>query len=134
MDSCIYVLMVILLTISHGKIALVARQKRKQIAASQPIRSTITDSTKVDRATVMMLIMVGVYLFLWFPSILATIILFTTNELTSAISQVRAFSAVLISLNSSINFLIYAVVNKRFRYAYKLLLTCKKYDPTELPF
>ena len=134
MDSCIYVLMAILLAISHGKIALVARQKRKQIAASQPIRSTITDSTKVDRATVMMLIMVGVYLLLFFPSILATIILLKTNEMTSGISQVRAFSAVLISLNSSINFLIYAVVNKRFRYAYKLLLTCQKYDLAELPF
>ena len=31
-------------------------------------------------------------------------------------------------------FVIYAVVNRRFRYAYKLLLTCRKYDPAEIAF
>ena len=139
MESCIYVLMVILLAISHGKIALVARQKRKQIAASQPNNSSetmnpVTNSTKLDRATVMILVIVGVYLLLCLPSISATNILLVTNEFTPTISRMRAFGNVLFSFNSSVNFVIYAVVNRRFRYAYKLLLTCRKYDPAEIAF
>ena len=39
-------------------------------------------------------------------------------------SYIRAFGQLTSALNSSVNVFIYAVMNKRFRYAYKILLKC----------
>ena len=138
-DIFIYMTMMVLLIVSHGKVACVARSKRTQIAAidmqdfSDPDKKT-KKIKKIDRATLMMLVMVGVYLLLWFPLILTSVIMLVTNELTPATAYVRGFGAILITSNSSVNFIIYAVVNRRFRYAYRLLLTCKKLDADDISF
>ena len=138
-DIFIYMTMMVLLIVSHGKVACVARSKRTQIAAidmqdfSDPDKKT-KKIKKIDRATLMMLVMVGVYLLLWFPLILTSVIMLVTNELTPTTAYVRGFGAILITSNSSVNFIIYAVVNRRFRYAYKLLLTCKRLDADDISF
>ena len=89
---------------------------------------------KIDKATVMMLIMVGVYLLLWFPLILTSVMLLMTNKLSHVIFHVRGVGAILVAFNSSVNFIIYAVVNQRCRHAYKVILTCRKLNSNGIFF
>ena len=138
-DIFIYLIMLGLLLVTHGKIACVARSKRTQIVdVNIQDLSEANNKTKkikkIDRATLMMLVMVGVYLLLWFPLILSSVIMVVTSEVTPTTGYIRGFGAILATFNSSVNFVIYAVVNRRFRYAYKLLLTCKKLDAEDISF
>ena len=139
LDIFIFLIMVVLLLVTHGKVACVARLKRTQVAAIDMQDGSDADKKikkikKIDRATLMMLVMVGVYLLLWSPLILTSFIMLVTNETTIATAYARGVGAIFITLNSSVNFIIYAVVNRRFRYAYKLLLTCKKQDAEDISF
>ena len=138
-DIFIYLIMLGLLLVTHGKVACVARSKRTQIVdinmqdSSEGNKKT-KKIKKIDRATLMMLVMVGVYLLLWFPIILTSVIMVVTSEATPTTNYIRILGAILVTSNSSVNFIIYAVVNRRFRYAYKLLLTCKKLDGEDISF
>ena len=67
--------MVILLLITHGKVTRVARKQQMQIQAIDVSESgqTVRKGKKMDRATAMLLVMVGVYLTLWFPFVLSSV-------------------------------------------------------------
>ena len=135
-DIIVFLTTFILLTITHGKIACVVRSKRNQVAQIEV--HTVTDSEinpqKIDRATLMMLVIVGVFLILWFPVILGSFMIVLTSKETTTSSYLRRFGGVTILLKSSVNFIIYALVNSKVRYAYKLLLTCKKQDTDDFSF
>ena len=140
MDLFTYSVTTVLLLLSHGKIAYVARNKRKQIAnlelhaASKGENANSNRPRTTDKATMMMLVMVGAYLLFWLPSFVSSIIILVSGNFTVTIGNIRVFGSVLVSFNSSVNFIIYAVVNRKFRYAYKLLLTCKKENSGEFSF
>ena len=84
LDIFIYLIIVVLLLTSHGKVACVVHSKQTQVAILN-IQGLSEDEKmvkKIDKATVMMLIMVGVYLLLWFPLILTSVMLLVANELS----------------------------------------------------
>ena len=144
LDIGIYALAAIMMLFLHGKITYVARKHHIRIAVlGAPPESTTSDANvrknykgKLDRASKMMIAVVGAYLILGLPYILADIIFLSpwANEYFTISTYLRQYGSLLLTFNSSVNFFIYAVLNKRFHYAYKLLLTCKTQESNMAAF
>ena len=131
MDFAVYFIAAFILLMLHGKITYIAKRHRNQIEAmgtQMENNSGKTAKRPVARATLMMLVVVGLFLLLWLPYIVCTIIKFVSPEEIYLIAYLGGIGVLLGNLNSSVNFLVYAAFNKKLRYAYKLLLTCRKFD------
>ena len=116
-----YSLLALLLFILHGRVTYIAKQQRRRVEA-------LTDGQErkpgVDRATKMMIIVVGVYLLLWAPftfSSTAAVILLRHND---ALEFLQKYGLVLGTYNSSVNFIIYTAFNRKLRMAFRKILNC----------
>ena len=135
LDLFFYTLGVFLLVFLHGKITYVARKHQNRIAALETSTGEAQSGTStrkthrriLDRASKMMIGVVGVYLLLGLPFEVADIILLSpwADRYYIPTLYLTQYGAILMTFNSSVNFFIYAALNKRFNYAYKLLLTDK---------
>ena len=128
LDICFYSLAAILLLVLQGKITYVARKHKTRIATLET--HSTEEPRKLDKASKTMIAVVGVYLLVGLPFVVADIISMSpwANQYYFAVFYLRQYSTMLMTFNSSVNFVIYAALNKRFRYAYKLILTCKVHE------
>ena len=116
-----YSLLAFLLFFLHGRVTYIAKQQRRRVEA-------LTEGQErkpgVDRATKMMIIVVGVYLLLWAPftfSSTAAVILLRHND---ALEFLQTYGLVLGTYNSSVNFIIYTAFNRKLRMAFRKILNC----------
>ena len=140
LDSSFYVTAAVMMIVLHDKITYVARKHVQRIATveQQPEANSTTSpkSPVLDRPSKMMIAVVGVYLLLASPFLTAAFIFLTPLSIRYELFllYLRQYGSTLMTFNSSVNFIIYAVLNKRFRYAYKLVLTCKGNESNMISF
>ena len=118
-----YVLLAILLLFLHGKVTITAKQQRRRVEGTNGNKGR---HHGVERATKMMVIIVGVYLLLWAPLIVTTIVALILKESNAVLYFVQTFALVLGSYNSSVNFVIYTAFNRKLRMAFKKVLKLDK--------
>ena len=99
-----YALLAFLLLFLHGKVTVISKQQRRRVEGTSGSQER---KYGVDRATKIMVIVVGVYLLLWAPftaSSIASLILQRSNAI---IEFIQNYGLVLGTYNSSVNFIIY---------------------------
>ena len=125
-DIFFYVLVAVMMICLNGSVAIVAGKQRRQIE-SLDVPNSADGATKpkkvMGRATIMMMAVVVVFLILYIPTVSSSIMILIQNRATLKFVYLRRSSSVCSALNSAVNFIIYAVFNRRCRIAYKMLLT-----------
>ena len=117
-----YFSVAIILLFLNGKVILTARMQRKKIESNPHTNGNNKRNPGLNRATQLMVIVVGVFLLLWAPftaSTIATLILQRSNP---SLELLRTFGLGIGKYNSSVNFLIYTAFNRKLRLAFKKLL------------
>ena len=112
----VYVVLVLLMFFIHGKLAFVANRQRRQIASLD--ERPKEKSHGFDRATEMMSIIVAVYIFLWTPYTITSVIAICTGSYNS---HLIVFAALCGAFNSSINCIIYFNFNSKLKRAFKTI-------------
>ena len=115
-------LLSVLMCFFHGKVAMAARRQRRRIAVADEVQNS-----GLDRPTKMMLLVVGVFLALWTPFVLVSLLplIVNYNGNNNTLTFVFNLSLICGTFNSSINILIYSMFNSKLRRAFKCVLTCK---------
>ena len=133
-DIIFYGLAAVLMICLNGRVATIARQQRQRIESiHNPACHSNGEASKrskkkfMGRATVMMLVVVVVvYLILYLPVVVSSILRLGEYQPNTILQYTRRIGTIFATLSSGMNFIIYAVFNKKCRTAYKLLLSCSK--------
>ena len=112
----VYVALVIFLCFVNGKIAIAANRQRRQIAA---LSSEKTHGS--DRQTRMMSFVAALYILLWTPYSITSIITMFMGSVNQALVIGQRFAALSGVFNSSINCIIYYKCNSQLRRAFKMI-------------
>ena len=124
--SLLYVMhLAVILSINatnYSKLWSVARRQRRRIAQLQQQQD---NTTGVNKATVMVMVIVAVFGLLWGPVIVTTLWYSIVGEINSRASSVYYYSLLGGYSNSLINCVVYVVFNKNFRKILTRHLKCK---------
>ena len=105
----------------HGKVTITARRRiHDKKAKTTP--GTGEAKIGIDRATKMMIIVVGVYVILWTPFCISHLIHLVNNGTMLWSDILALFGIVLGTFNSSVNFIIYYALNSKLRAAFRQTL------------
>ena len=135
-DILFYVVVALMMICLNSSVALIARKQRRQIEAVDLSSQTTGENGRprqntLTRGTVMMMAVVVVFLILYLPVVASSFMRIMSGRPTEASLLVKRYGTSIKIYNSAVNFIIYAVFNKKFRRAYKLLLTCSR-DETDV--
>ena len=113
-----YTLLAFLLVFFNVKVTLAAKQQRQRVEVNNKNQAK---KPGVNRATKMMVIVVGVYLLLWAPFTASNIASLTLQRSTAVIEFISTFGLLLGMYNSSVNFILYTAFNTKLRMSFRKL-------------
>ena len=113
-----YTFLTISLCFFHGKVTIAARRRMK---AKQARKNTEPGKSKtgLDRATKMMMVVVGVYLTLLTPFFIVAIASLVYRRQVDWLDGLSAYGLLFATCNSSVNFIIYYIFNPKLRAAFR---------------
>ena len=124
MDISGFTTFAIVFLILQCKITSVAKKHQNQIAALDIGESAGGKKKKIiDKATSMAVTVVCTFMVFWFPLVLSSFIKLCSPNDIVFFTYFRQISRILLTLNSSVNFVLYACLNSKFRQAYKYILS-----------
>ena len=101
--------------------------QRQAKAIRQQLPNEATQARQEMKASVTLGFLLMAYIICWTPYFVITILMHTSeSEVTSTEYTLWVFSMFLSTLNSALNFFIYAWTSKEYRRAYVTLLTCHR--------
>ena len=108
-------------TVMYIKIWLIAHKQSLQINALEMHKKR----PKLDKATKMVFVINAICILAWSPFFLLQFILHYLNYAVGSFPTMLTIAGVIGISNSLVNNVIYFLVNKDFKYAYKKILHCK---------
>ena len=106
----------------YGKLWSVARRQRRQIAQLQQQQN---NTTGVNKATVMVMVIVALFGLLWTPVVIGRILqLFVSDSASDRIDVITQYFFLVGSSNSLINCIVYVFFNKNLRSLIRRKLKC----------
>ena len=106
----------------YGRLWAAARRQRRQIAQLQQQQD---NTTGVNKATIMVMVIVALFGLLWAPQIFANAWFFIAGNRNSTVTKVRDYAGIAGFCNSLINCVVYVFFNKNLRKVLHGKLTCK---------
>ena len=106
----------------YGRLWTAARRQRRQIAQLQQQQD---NTTAVNKATIMVMVIVALFGLLWAPLIFANAWFSITGNRNSTLNKVHDYARIVGFCNSLINCVVYVFFNKNLRKLLHERLTCK---------
>ena len=124
---CVLCMIMMINSVIYAKLWLIARKHRRSISNMESRFHTGLQSVTSNKANVMVLIIVVLFMILWSPYVVTTIIvLSSTGSVFEQASRAQEYVSVLGYANSVLNSIVYVALNKEVRTAVKRTCTCKQ--------
>lgn len=107
------------------KVGEITTEHTTQRPAKQSVVNGAKNATKEHKATVMIAIVVGTFCVCWFPHSIGVFCILDTN--CNFNDSFYVATTWLAMLNSAMNSIIYGLMNRSFRRAFKSVLFCERY-------